>query len=442
MPGALSTDLYEISMAAGYHAGGQLGRATFELWVRALPPERGYLVVAGLEQVVEHLENLQFRPGDISYLRGLPALRNVRADFFDQYLPAFEFRGDLWAMPEGTPAFAGEPLLRVTASLPEAQVVETTLLATVLFQTMVASKASRIVNASQGRPVVEFGGRRAHGIAAAELGARAAFIGGCSGTSNLSAGRRFDIPVSGTMAHSWVMSHRTEDEAFRRYLEVHGDDSVLLIDTYDTRAAARRIVRGGLHPKAVRLDSGDLARLSVDVRRILDAGGLDGTRILASGDLDEHAIEALLETSSPVDGFGVGTALSTSGDAPSLSGVYKLVEVERGGTTVQPAKWSVNKETHPGVKQVWRCIGADGNARDVVGLSEETPPEDGTPLLQPVMRDGHRLSRPTPLADIQRACLREVARLPRGLTRLRDAAPYPVVLSPTLAALGPGAAVE
>ncbi|MEE2635954.1 MAG: nicotinate phosphoribosyltransferase, partial [Acidobacteriota bacterium] len=283
MPSALSTDLYELTMAAGYDAAGERPRASFELFVRELPPTRGYLVAAGLQQVVEFLESWACSPDEIAYLRGLPDLGGVRRKFFDECLPQLRFTGDVWAVPEGIPVFAGEPMVRVTAPLPEAQLVETALLATMLFQTSIASKAARVVAAAGGRSVVEFGGRRAHGTEAAMLAARAACLGGCRATSNLEAGFRFGVPVSGTMAHSWVMAHVDELTAFRRYTEVHGRRSVLLIDTYDPLVATRRIVEAKLQPHAVRLDSGDLEYLSRSVRAILDAGGLGQTQILASG---------------------------------------------------------------------------------------------------------------------------------------------------------------
>ena len=250
MPGGLSTDLYELTMAAGYHAAGRMPRASFELFVRALPPSRGFLVAAGLEQALDYLESWRFTPDDVAYLRSVPALAGAGPGFFDEYLPRVRFTGDVEAIDEGVPVFAGEPLLRVTAPLAEAQLVETALLSTVLFQTMIASKAARVVEAAEGRAVIEFGGRRAHGAEAAMLAARAACLAGFGATSNLDAGCRFGLPVSGTMAHSWVMAQPEELTAFRRYVELHGPRSVLLIDTYDPLAAARSIVEAGLRPGA------------------------------------------------------------------------------------------------------------------------------------------------------------------------------------------------
>ena len=432
MPSALAIDLYEMTMAAGYVAYGEKGRASFELWVRELPPSRNYLIAAGLDLALNHLDDLAFTADDIDYLRGLPALRDVTTDFFDDYLATFRFDGDLWAVPEGTPVFAGEPLLRVTASLPAAQLVETALLSTLLFQTLIASKAARLVDAAGGRSVIEFGARRAHGTEAGALAARAAFIGGCVATSDLEAGRRFGLPVSGTMAHSWVMTHDTEAEAFRRFSDLYGDQSVLLLDTFDTLDAARHVVASGLRPRAVRLDSGDLLALSREVRRLFDGGGLRDTRILASGDLDEHRIAALADADAPIDGFGVGTDLSTSHDAPALGGVYKLVEVERDGVAVPVAKYSPGKATYPGIKQVWR-VSRDGTAdHDVVGLATEAAPEGGRPLLRCVMRDGRRLEQAFDVQAVQSACRDALAELPAAVRGLTDPEAYAIAYSDSL----------
>ena len=435
MPGALSTDLYEITMAAGYVANGATGSATFELWVRELPPTRKFLVAAGLEQVLAYLESLRFAGDEIAFLRNEPALQRVSAAFFEEYLPSFRFTGDVWALPEGTPFFAQEPLLRVTAPLPEAQLIETAVLSTLLYQTAVASKAVRVVAAAAGRPVVEFGGRRAHGMEAAMYAARAAYIGGCVGTSNVDAGCRFGIPLSGTMAHSWVMAHASELEAFRRYVDVYGDATVLLIDTYDTVEAARTLSRSELQPTAVRIDSGDLAAVSREVRRVFDDGGLGATKIFASGDLDENKIADLLASGAPVDAFGVGTALSTSNDAPALSGVYKLVEITREGQQVPTQKLSAHKQTHPGRKQVWRVMAGGTASHDILGLSDEANPPSSSPQLHCVMREGRRVASTASLAELQAGCAEAVGRLPASVHRLRGTTPYRVDLSTDLARL-------
>ena len=430
MPGGLSTDLYELTMAAGYHAAGEMPRASFELFVRALPPSRGFLVAAGLDQALEYLESWRFTPEDVAYLRTLPALAGVGAGFFDDYLSRVRFTGDVWAMDEGVPVFPGEPLVRITAPLPEAQLVETALLSTILFQTMIASKAARVVEAAGGRAVIEFGSRRAHGTQAAMHAARAACLAGFGATSNLDAGCRFGVPVSGTMAHSWVMAQPDELTAFKRYLELYGRRSVLLIDTYDPLAAARSIVEAGLRPGAVRLDSGDLGALSRAVREILDAGGCRETRILASGDLDEHGIAELLGSAAPIDGFGVGTAVSTSCDAPALSGVYKLVEIERDGAMAPLMKRSPGKQSMPGAKQVWRAGPHDAATGDLIGLPGEAAA--GRPLLRPVMREGVRIASSPPVAEMRAACQAAVRALPAAVRARRDPAAYPVAVSPGL----------
>lgn len=435
MPTALSTDLYELTMMAGYYAGGITGRATFELYARDLPPHRFFLVAAGLEQALDYLASLRFMPEEIAHLRALPNLQGVPSDFFDAYLANFRFTGEVWAIDEGTPVMALEPLLRVTAPAPEAQLVETALLAILTFQTSIASKAARIVSAAAGRPVIEFGARRAHGIDAGLYAARAAYIAGCDGTSNVAAGLRFGVPVTGTMAHSWIMMHADELQAFERYADLYGARSVFLVDTYDTIDAVKRIAASGLRPSAVRLDSGDIVSLSRRVRAILDEAGLTATKIFVTGDLDEHRIARLLDEGARADAFGVGSALSTSSDAPLLGGIYKLVEVERDGVRTATMKLSLDKRSYPGVKQVWRCFENDVAVRDVIALAGEAPPPGGVPLLRRVMIDG-RAQESAPTLDFIRAeCRKRVAQLPAGVRRLTGADTYPVVFSQTLQTL-------
>jgi nicotinate phosphoribosyltransferase len=437
---ALSTDLYQLTMAAGYVGAGRVGRATFELFVRRLPASRAFLVAAGLEQALEYLETLRFSADEIAYLRTVAALQPAPATFFDEYLPRFRFTGDVWAMPEGTPVFAGEPLLRVTASLPEAQVAETALLSLVDFQTAVASRALRVVVAAGGRPVVEFGARRSHGPEAGALAARAAYLAGCAGTSNVEAGRLWNIPLFGTMAHSWVLAAPDELTAFREFEAMYGDHAVLVLDTFDTLAALDRIITAGLKPAAVRLDSGNLAMLARETRRRLDAAGLESTRIFASGDLDERRIADLIGSGTPVDGFGVGAAISAVTDAPSLGAVYKLVALQEHGAARPVMKLSPDKQTWPGAKQVWRIM-RDGLAvGDVVGLAEERGPDGGLPLLMEVMRNGCPLAPTPPLPDVRARCASAVGTLPVGIRRLWEPLPYPVERSGTLAALARRAA--
>ena len=432
----LATDLYQLTMMAGYvESNRHEVPATFELFVRRFPRNRTCLIAAGLESALAYLESLRFSADDIEWLKATAPFPAVGTAFFD-YLTTFRFTGDVWAMPEGTPYFPNEPLLRVTAPLAQAQLVETALLAIMNYQSSIASKAARIVRAAAGRPVMEFGARRAHGLEAALFAARAAFIGGCAGTSLVEAARLFDVPLSGTMAHSWVLAASSEREAFVRYADLFKDHTVLLIDTFDTVEAARLVVRLGLRPQAVRLDSGDLLALSREVRRILDEGDLRATRILASGDLDEWRITDLLAAGAPIDAFGVGTALSTSEDAPALSGVYKLVEIGEAGHSRQVMKKSTDKATWPGTKQVWRIL-HDGRAvEDIVSLASEPAPANGVPLLEPVMSGGQRRQATLPVRDLQDRARTMIAQLPEETLRL-DAQPlYAVSQSAGLRELG------
>jgi nicotinate phosphoribosyltransferase len=435
-PGALATDLYQLTMMAGYDAAGYHARTTFELFVRELPDQRSYLVAAGLAQALDYLETLSFAPDEIAWLRSLPAFRGVPPRFFLDVLPSFRFSGDVWAVDEGEVVFAGEPLVRVTAPALEAQLVETALLATIGFQTSVASKASRIVEAAQGRTVVEFGSRRAHGLEAACLAARAACLAGFQGTSNVEAGRRFGVPVVGTMAHSWVMMFDDELEAFRSYMATYGTATTLLIDTYDTVAAAKRIVEAGLRPAAVRLDSGDLGALAHDVRAVFDAGGLAATRIFASGDLDEHRIASLLHDGAPIDAFGVGTAVSTVRDAPALGAVYKVVNTEHEGRNVPVIKLSTGKLTLPGLKQVWRVTNDGVATHDVLGLTGET--QRGRPLLRCVMNEGKRVGAPRAIDQIAHTARRSREELPPRVRAIDRTEIYPVHETPALRALADG----
>lgn len=408
-------------MAASYHRLGMDEPASFELFVRRLPEQRNFLVAAGIGPVLDYLEGLRFQPEDLAYLRSLGTFDEV----FLAYLAALRFTGDVWAVPEGEVVFAEEPILRVTAPLPEAQIVETFLLATVTFESMVATKAARIdIACGPGRTFVDFSGRRDHGAGAAVEAARAAYVGGAAATSNVEAGRRWGLPLSGTMAHSYVLSFPTEREAFTSFAREFPDRAVLLIDTYDTEEGARltALVADELQPEgitiqAVRLDSGDLDTLSKSVRAILDDAGRREIQIFASNDLDEHRIAALVEADAPIDGFGVGTMLGTSADAPYLSGVYKLVEDQAGGK----AKRSPGKPSWPGRKQVYRQ--AD---RDVIAMVGAAPQPEGRPLLVAVMAGGHRTGTAEPLSVARERRADAVAALPAELRGLDRQASYPV----------------
>lgn len=413
MSNALLTDLYQLTMAAGYHAAAKQDEiATFELFVRRLPPRRDYLIAAGLTQAVEYLETLAFTSADLAYLQSLPQFARATPAFWD-YLRAFRFTGSLFAMREGTVFHANEPVLTVRAPLIEAQIVETYLLATIAFQSLIATKAALVCDAAAGRAVVEFGTRRAHSPEAGTLGARAAFIGGCTGTSNVLAGHRYGIPVYGTCAHSWILAFASEREAFARMQQLLGEGTVQLLDTYSTPDAARLAAELGPPIWGVRIDSGDLAASALETRRILDAAGLTHAKIMLTGDLDESKIRDLLAAGAPVDSFGVGTALATSSDAPALGTVYKLVEHQIGDQRRFPAKLSPGKATIGGAKQVFRQP-----SRDLITLASDCG--EGVALLEPVLIDGQRVANLPSAAEA------------RAYSLTQPRAPRPVEWSPAL----------
>lgn len=407
MSDALFTDLYELTMMAGYFADGRHDvRATFDLYHRRAPGGVDLVVAAGLDPVLDYLEALRFDADDLAYLA---SLEQFDPAFLD-WLSSLEFTGDVWAAPEGTPVFGDEPILRVTAPLAQAQLVETSLLNRISYSSLVASNAVQLSHAARGKPILEFGARRAHGPDGAISGSRAAMIGGCAATSNVEAGRRFGVPVSGTQAHAWVMAFATELEAFRAYARVFPEQCVLLVDTYDTLgvgvpnaiAVARELDRGGHRLAGIRLDSGDLGALARAARRMLDDAGFADVRIVASGDLDARRVADLEAAGAPIDSYGVGTSLLTAAQDPTLSSVYKLAEV--GGEPVLKVSGTPDKTTNPGCKQVWR--GDDG---DVIGLAGEQLA--GEPLLVEVMRGGRRLTEPMPLARLAEHCRDAVARV-------------------------------
>jgi nicotinate phosphoribosyltransferase len=418
----LLTDLYELTMAAGYfEAGKSAERAVFELSIRRLPEHRNFVLAAGLPQVVDYLLNLAFTDDEIAYLRSLPQFQKASPGFFD-YLRNLRFTGDLFAVPEGTPIFAGEPMLSLRAPIIEAQIPETYLLSTLSFQSLIATKAARCAEASAGRAVVEFGTRRAHTPEAGVLGARAAYIGGCAGTSNTLAGFRYGIPVMGTAAHSWVMSFSGEAESFRQLQRLLGNSAVQLIDTYDPLEGARRAAQIDGPFWGIRLDSGDFAALSRQIRGILDECGHTSAKIMVSGDLDEYRIRDLVVAGAPIDSFGVGTQLATSADAPALSAIYKLVELEICGINRFVAKFSDEKPSYPGSKQIFR-----DTARDVIARSAECG--NGEALLRPIILGG-RLIEPLPSLDQARQRAAEsVAKLPAHLRQLEVTEPWPVIQS-------------
>ncbi|MER3419041.1 MAG: nicotinate phosphoribosyltransferase [Chloroflexota bacterium] len=429
---ALTTDLYELTMGASYAALGMNERAVFSLFVRRLPPNRSFLVVAGVEEAVERLVSFRFDEAALAYLR---ATGQVREDFLPM-LADLRFTGDVWAVPEGRVVFAEEPILEVEAPLIEAQLVETLLINAIHFPTLVATKAARCVAAAPGKTLIDFGLRRTPSIDAGLAVARASYIVGFAATSNLLAGRTYGIPVAGTVAHSFIQAFPSEIEAFRAFGETFPGGVTLLIDTYDTLqgarhavAVARELAEHGKRVVAVRIDSGDLATLSRTVRAILDNAGLREVRIIASGGIDEYELAALTRAGAPIDAYGVGTRLGMSADAPVLDMAYKLVEYK--GTP--RLKLSTGKQTLVGPKQVWRRRGPNGRfAEDVIATRDEPPPGEGwEPLLEPVLQAGQVRHRPS-LAEIRARHREEIAALPPHLLSLEGQPTYPVRLSQRL----------
>ena len=430
----LLTDLYQLNMLQAYLDHGQTDTAVFEFFVRRLPARRGFLMAAGLEQALDFLERLQFSNEEINWLR-----QNYRfTDGFLDYLARLRFTGDVDAMPEGTFFFANEPIIRVIASLPEAQLVETRLINILHFQSVVASKAARMVLAAPGKQLVDFGLRRAHGAEAGLMAARASYLAGFAGTATVLARKDFGIPVFGTMAHSFIQAHDDETAAFSAFAQSRPDNLVLLIDTYNTEAAARKVVKlaprlkeAGIAVRGVRLDSGDLIVLSKSVRRILSDGGLQDVTIFASGGLDEDELVRMLDANAPIDGFGVGTSLTTSSDAPALDCAYKLQEY----AGIPRRKRSIGKATWPGRKQVWRSFGDDGRMTGDV-LSLQNDQQAGEPLLIPVVRHGRRLAPPPTLTEIRQKAAHSLAQLPEPLRHPSEGTTtFPVTVAPGLIAL-------
>jgi nicotinate phosphoribosyltransferase len=427
---ALKVDLYELTMAAAYFEHHIDCRATFELFVRHLPTERSFLVAAGLESALDYLEHLRFTGEDVRFLREQEAFRSVSTAFFD-YLRGFRFSGEVRGVEEGTIVFAEEPLLQVSAPIIEAQIVETYLLSVLNFETLIASKAARVVHAARGRGVLEFGTRRAHGPEAGLRAARAAYVGGCFATSNVLAGLRYGVPLAGTAAHSWTQVFPTERESFEALMETFPGSAILLIDTYDPLQGAEIAAGLGREIPGVRLDSGDLLEKSRRVREILNRRGLTQTKIVASGDLNEFKIDALLAQGAPIDLFGVGTDLATSRDVPALSVVYKLVETEHQGHVEYKTKFSEEKVYSPGRKEVFRFSNAGQYAYDLIARADEDYP-GASPLLAPVMQDGRRLSPQPAIHDLRARTLANLERLPETHQALNGAPAYPVRKSAAL----------
>lgn len=428
----LLTDLYQLSMMEVYARHDMRDSAVFELFVRKLPPRRRFLMMAGLEQLVEFLEQMHYAADELEWLRST----GMFSPGFVDSLSDMRFTGDLDSMAEGTVFFADEPIVRITAPLPLAQLVESRLINLIHFQTVIASTAARMVLAAPGKDLVDFGFRRAHGAEAGLLAARAAYVAGFAGTATLAANRAFDVPVFGTMAHSFIQAHDDEATAFERFAQARPRALTLLVDTYDTEAGARLVARlaprlaaGGIAISAIRLDSGDLAAHARNVRAILDAAGLPEIRIMASGGLDDRGLQALVSQGAPIDSFGIGTSLSTSSDAPALDCAYKLQEY----AGLPRRKLSEGKATWPGRKQVWRRLDAEGVITgDTVGLAHEAP--HGRPLLHPVVRGGRRVNEKPDLEHIRAHATASLRSLPAPLRRLKEAS-VKVEISPALRGL-------
>jgi nicotinate phosphoribosyltransferase len=432
-PGTLLTDLYELTMLQAYHENGMRGTAVFEFFVREVPAQRNFLMAAGLEQVLEYLQSVRFTDEERAWLTSTGRFTPA----FVEALAGLRFTGDVDAMPEGTIFFADEPILRVVAPMPEAQLVESRVMNLLHYQTMVASKATRSVLAARGRALIDFGLRRAHGAEAGLLSARASWLAGFSGTATVEAGRVFGMPVHGTMAHSYVQAHGDETAAFEHFARSQPSNAVLLIDTYDTERGAHRVVElarrlapDGIRVKGVRIDSGDLGELARRVRAILDAGGFPDITIFASGNLDEFAVRDLLAAGAPIDGFGIGTRMNTSSDRPYLDCAYKLQEYDG-----QPSrKRSTGKATWPGRKQVWRRLDPHGHiAGDTLGLL--TDRVEGQRLLVPVMRGGRPVTPVDTLEAARERAARQMHSLPEALRSLDVRAAYSVEVSASVTAL-------
>lgn len=426
----LLTDLYQLTMLQGYFEQDMEETAVFEFFSRKLPAKRNFLIAAGLEQVLQYLEQLSITDQELSWLRASGFFN----DSFIEYLAGLHFTGDVHAMSEGTFFFADEPILRITAPLPQAQLVESRIINLLQFQTVVASKAARCKLVAPDKLLVDFGLRRAHGAEAGLLAARASYLAGFTGSSTVLAGVEFDIPVFGTMAHSFIQAHDNEVAAFEHFAHAQPDNVVLLIDTYDTEAGAHKVVglapllkEKGISIKAVRLDSGDLVDHARKVRKILDDGGLRETTIFSSGSLDEYELERLLAEGAPIDGFGVGTHLDTSADAPFLDCAYKLQEY----AGLARRKRSEGKSTWPGRKQVYRRYVSNGfMAGDVITTEDDA--QAGEALIIPVMRNGKRIAPPEPLETIRKRVIQELNQLPASHKGLQQAATYPVTISDVL----------
>ncbi|MFN7952040.1 MAG: nicotinate phosphoribosyltransferase [bacterium] len=426
MTGALDIDLQGLVMAAAHHAARRDEIATAEVFVRALPRNRNYLVVAGVDEAADGIAGLRFSADEVAHLRALPALRDAPDSFF-AWLADYRFTGSVRAPAEGTPVFSGEPLLQITASLTEISLFETLTLATIQLATTAATKASRLVVAARGRDVIEFASRRAAGRAAAAVIARAAHLAGTAATSNVEAALRHGIPLVGAVSHAWVLAHEREPEAFARLLDLFPETDLVPLDTYDVEGALAALVELERPVRGVRIDSGDLATISRRVRAHLDAHGLAATIVTASGELDEYRIDELVCADAPIDRFGVGKQLATPADAPALGAVMKLVEIDGPDGVRRPAKRSPGKVNVAGAKQVMRRFDASGQALGDRVVARDASAESGErALLEAVIEGGVRMRPLEPLARARARAAEQLRALPPEVRRLAVPERFPV----------------
>ena len=424
----LFTDLYELTMAQTYYFKTENPKAIFELFFRELPKDRGYLISLGLKEICEFLENFHFEKEDLDYLRE----KGFKKEFLE-FLKNLRFKGDLWATEEGELVFPNEPMIRIRTSIIEAQIFETFFLNTISFQSLIATKASRVVNSAKGKPVVDFGSRRAQGIDAGLKAAKASYIGGCIGTSNVLAGKIYQIPIFGTMAHSFVQAFKKEEEAFEAWLKMWGEDTILLVDTYDTISGTKKAIEvcrklGMKNLKGIRLDSGDKLTLSKKIRKILDKAHFYSTKIFVSGNLNEYVIEEFLKKRAKMDAFGVGTSLVVSDDAPFLDSAYKLVGIERGGIFQSTMKiGEKEKMTLPGAKQVFRVEKRGRFLKDVIGLEEENL--KGKKILKQIFKNGRLIYSFPSLSVVRERVKENLKKLPQKYQKINNPSKYPVEIS-------------
>jgi nicotinate phosphoribosyltransferase len=432
----LSTDFYQLTMGAAYYQYNLENNidekedlATFELFIRKLPKNRNYLIFAGLEQAIYYLINAKFDERTIEFLRNKQVFKNIDKGFFDEFLPNFKFNIDLWAMKEGNFFFPNEPILRVHGPMIQAQLAETYLLNVINYQTLIASKASRIRNTAPNQVLLEFGTRRSHSPLAGVYAARASYIAGFNGTSNVIADLELGINSTGTMAHSFVQKFEREEDSFASYFNIYNEDSILLIDTYDTERGAERSIQFGNKIKGVRIDSGDLVDHSKKVRKILDKGGSEKVLIVASSDLNEYKIKDIIDKKAQIDAFGIGTDLATSSDDPTISGVYKLIQYKN-----EPKiKISEEKITFPGVKQVFRVYNKKGEfEKDILALESEPKPANSEVLLEPIMKKGKLVTKLPKIDEIRQFYLENIKKLPHWFKKLEEDQIFTFKISPEL----------